>query len=458
MSARPTFDAVLMWDPEGATVLNPDLTPRGVDLAALKGARAVVLLSRRLVQVRTAELPPASPEDLRQLVSLRLGDLFPAAPSDLAFVVAPRTADRDAAGAAPETAPGLTTVYAARQDDLKAIHAAARTNGFRIVATLPAAAGSALLCRELGLADALVAAPDGPHRNGHSSNGTGHHPVSEIGFDVVRSLATTLSRPVAPGSGLEGEARRTLMAAGASVLPIVATGDLRVDFADRSTVRQGAAALLEDPALWPALDLVPDETRARLLAESRRRRHRQAYLILAASLLVAGYVANDRANRAGEVERRQKKLNAEVKRYENVLTMETSRNTKLDPQASLFERAFTPAQRASDVVYLLASRLPPDAWLTNVTFDRGKPLQIRGTAKTSAAVIAYVRALGTERRLRDVRLSFANVGEIETKPIVNFALTAFPVGNIPLEEPKKRRASASASAASPAAGSAAAPR
>lgn len=435
MSAKTMFDAVVMWDPEGATVLNPDLTPRGTDLAALKGARAVVLLSRRLVQVRTAELPPASPEDLRQLVALRLGDLFPAAPGDLAFVVAPKTQETDA--------PGLSTIYAVRQDDLKAIRAAARTNGFRIAAILPAAAGSALLCRELGLADALVAAPDAPHRNVHSSNGTGLHPASEVGFDVVRSLATTLSRPVAPGSPLEGEARRTLLAAGASSLPILATGDLDIPFADRVTARRGAAPLLEEPALWPALDLIPDEDRAKALAETRRRRHRQAYLVLIASLLVAGYVLTDRANAAANVERRERKLNAEVKRYENVLGIETGRNTKLDPQAQLFERAFNPAQRASDVVYLLASRLPADAWLTNLTFDRAKPVQLRGVAKTSAGVAAYVRALGTEKRLRDVRLSFANVGEIESQPIVNFALTAFPVGNIPLEDPKKRRTSSS---------------
>ncbi len=416
---KAPFDAVILWDHDGATVLSPEMAPRGVDLPALRGARAAVLLSRRLVQVRTAELPPASPADLRQLVGLRLGDLFPAAPGELAFVVAPRPA-------AETAVPGPTTIYAARQADLAAVHAAAKANGFRIVATLPAAAGSPLLAGELGLPDALVAAPDGPLMD-----------ASAVGFDVVGGLATVLSRPVPPGSPLEAEARRTFLAAKSPVLPIVASGGLAIPFADRATARHGAQTLLEDPALWPLLDLLSDDVRTRAALETKRRRHRQAYLVAAASLLLAAYVANDRNTKGAEVERRQRKLNAEVKRYETVLGLYTSRNAKLDPQAKLLERAFTPAQRTSDLAYLVPSLLPKDAWLTNLSHERGKPLTVRGTARTSDAVANYVKSLGTQSRLRDVRLSFANVAEIETKPVVNFALTAFPVGNVPLEEPKR---------------------
>ncbi|RYG87892.1 hypothetical protein EON77_01475, partial [bacterium] len=145
-------------------------------------------------------------------------------------------------------------------------------------------------------------------------------------------------------------------------------------------------------------------------------------------------------------------FNTEVKRYENVLNLTSTDNLKLDPQTKLLERAFTPAQRTSDVTLTVTSLLPADAWITGLTQDKGKPIQIRGTALTSSGVSTFLRALGTQKRFRDVKLSFANVGEIETKPVVNFAITAFPVGNIPLEDPKAaRRPSTTPAAATPAA-------
>ena len=432
MSKTAAFDAIAEWDGEAMSVLDRTGRRSGTDLGALRGKQTVVVLSHRAAQVRATELPPASPDDLRQLVRIKLGDLFPAGPGELAFSVAPRVEDGT---------PGPTPIYAARVADLTEIHGAARAGGFRVAAILPVAAGAAMLAQEMGLTDALIVAPDGP----------------SLGLDIVRAGGTTLSRPAAIGSPIESEVRRTFLAAGgngAASVPVVAAGGASVAFADRSTERTPIAALLEAPERWEGLDIVPEDVRARRAADVRRARMRQGGMILAASVLVLAYVINGRSTRGAEVDRLQRRYNAEVKRYENVLNLTASENLKRDPQIKILERAFTPAQRTSDVTFLVTSLLPKGAWITALTQDKGKPIQIRGTALDSAGVSTFLRNLGTQNRFRDVKLSFANVGEIETKPVVNFAITAFPVGNVPLEEPKAARRSAAPPAGSTPAGAA----
>ncbi|RYG65023.1 hypothetical protein EON77_19025, partial [bacterium] len=267
MSKTAAYEAIAEWNGEAMTVLDASGRTAGVDLGTLRGKQTVVVLSHRAAQVRAAELPPASPEDLRQLVRVKLGDLFPAGPGELAFSVAPR---------AEGGLPGPTPIYAARVADLTEIHGAARAGGFRVAAILPAAAGSAMLATELGLEDALVVAPDG----------------ESLGLDVVRSGSTTLSRPSAVGAPIESEVRRTFLAAGSGSVPIVAAGGAAVAFADRSTERTPIAALLEATDRWEGLDIVPDDVRAKRLADIRRARMRQGGMIAAASLLVLAYVIN----------------------------------------------------------------------------------------------------------------------------------------------------------------------
>ena len=417
MASKTAHDAVVLWDQEGASLLDESLKPRPVELGSLKGKRVVVLLGRRLTQLRTTELPPAAPEDLRQLVTMRLGELFPVPPSEISFALAPRDAATEGAE------PGPTAVYAARHSDLVAIHAAAKASGFTIVATLPASAGSAALAEEMGLPEALIIERDG----------------EGIGLDMVQDLALSLSRRTLGEAGLEGEVRRTFVAAKTGAVPIVATNGFHVPFADRHSPKTGTATLLDSPARWGSLDLVPVEVRVQRATELRRTRMRQGILVLVSGLAVAAYVFKDRSEKAAVVDKATRRANAEVRKYEQVLSLYTSKEAKLSPQKEVLARAFTPAQRTGDLASLIPSLLPDGTWLTNLTFEKGKPMQIRGTALTSANVIAFLKNLGSQKRLRDVRLAFAQTGEIEKKPVANFSITAFPVGNVPLEEKKTRR-------------------
>ncbi|HLO97838.1 MAG TPA: PilN domain-containing protein, partial [Fimbriimonas sp.] len=109
------------------------------------------------------------------------------------------------------------------------------------------------------------------------------------------------------------------------------------------------------------------------------------------------------------------------------------------PQAEQLGYAFQPAQKASDVLKVVSGLVPSGVWLTGVTFERGKVLQIRGTGTNPVAVSNYVRALTKQSRLRDVKLLFANSTDIEGTPAVQFSITAFPKGNVPILETGKKK-------------------
>jgi hypothetical protein len=105
---------------------------------------------------------------------------------------------------------------------------------------------------------------------------------------------------------------------------------------------------------------------------------------------------------------------------------------------SILARAFSPAQKLSDVVTLAAIKVPKGIWLTGVSVERGKDLQIRGISKTSQLVTTYVDALAAESRFRNVRLVFANDSTIDEEKVTQFSISAFPVGNLPLLDPGKK--------------------
>lgn len=414
-STKKTVDAVLIWDQEGPGRLADDGHVHPVELSSLRGRRVVAVLARRLTLVRATELPPASPEDLRRLVALRIGDLFPAA-QDIAYSIAPRAGEGTGA-------PGPAAVFAARNADLAAIQAAAKANGFHVVATLPAAAGSVELAEELGLPDALVLERDG----------------EGIGLDVIAGLELVLSRRTSGEANLEGEVRRTFVAAKTGAIPIVATNGFHAPFADRHSPKTATATLVEREDRWPTLDLVPEPVRAERARAERYRKIRAGALVLVSSLLLAAYVVKIRSDQAADVQKAERRDRGKIKQLQTRLDLLNADNSKRAPQSLLLNRAFRPAQRTSDVGVLVTSLLPPGAWLTSVTIERAKTVRIVGTATSSDAVAAYLRNLGSQKRLRNVILQFANTAEIEQKPVVNFSITAFPVGNVPLEEATKRK-------------------
>ena len=112
--------------------------------------------------------------------------------------------------------------------------------------------------------------------------------------------------------------------------------------------------------------------------------------------------------------------------------------SKMQATDSSLQRAFAPAQKPAEILTVVANHVPKGVWLGGITFDRGKTMYIRGTSTTSEGVAEYLNALTTEPRLREVKLVFANNGDIEKTPVVQFSIQAFPVGNLPLIDAKKK--------------------
>ena len=59
--------------------------------------------------------------------------------------------------------------------------------------------------------------------------------------------------------------------------------------------------------------------------------------------------------------------------------------------------------------------------------------------KDETTFINYNKELTKQKRLRDVRLLFANSGDIDGSPVVQFSVSAFPVGNLPIVETGKQK-------------------
>ena len=123
-----------------------------------------------------------------------------------------------------------------------------------------------------------------------------------------------------------------------------------------------------------------------------------------------------------------------LRKSESLAKSKSDQLTKVDESLSL---ALEPKQRMADVVTLVSSLTPEGVWLTGLNVERGKDIQIRGTALNEVGAQNYLSRLGAQDRLRDVKLVFANNGTIETTNVVQFSITAHAIGNLPLTEPKK---------------------
>ena len=161
---------------------------------------------------------------------------------------------------------------------------------------------------------------------------------------------------------------------------------------------------------------------------------RFAALLFLASLTLAAYALTEKADFNALEARRVADAKRNATRSGRIMKeAEASAQDAITVNSAL-ERAFKPAQRASDIAILAGNRLPTGAWLTGVTYERGKAATFRGTAKTSEDVAKYLDLLRKEKRLRGVELVFATDSAIEKTPVVQFSVSAFPVGNVPLTE------------------------
>lgn len=416
MSRKSVTALHIEWSPGWAQAVNilTGETAQAASLSELgpilsRHRQALVAISRKLVFYKTLRLPRASREDLQRLLEMQIEQLFPLNANQLSFDFI-QTHDQNAEGV-------LTLVAAVRTEDLKQLKQELQQAGLTAVRILPIALGAPAVAAKAGVTDALVMeeTPQG------------------LTLDVILGGHLHLSRTAMPDSDPLCEAQRTMAAARAESLPMIACGSLSLP---------GAAMSHATPLRM--LDEAPpfhfELTEDRLRAKARRTaaRTRLAVLMLLSAILLVVLIWADRSDAQSVIRRGEATWARELQKLRSTRNAETAKAEKAVAMQTALNRAFQPAQPLSDIVAVVSNSLPTGAWLTGLTVERGKPVQVRGTARASSDVAQFVDRLGASPRFRDVKLVFANVAKINEIPVTQFSVTGFAVGNLPMPAPAKK--------------------
>jgi len=240
-------------------------------------------------------------------------------------------------------------------------------------------------------------------------------------------------------AALESEVCRTFGMAGMPCGKILAGGGLDLPFADLRSGTSTLEALANPEAANLKVGLVLPEVLAQREQNVVKGRARLAVLLSVAAVAAAAFVVIDRSEDAGKVEQRAMDYKRDANALKKAKDEIASKVAALRPKQQLLDRAFRPAQKASDVVGALTALTPSEIWLTGMTFDRGKPVQLRGTAMSGDAVARYLEKLSGQKRFRDVKLLFANDALIDETKVNHFSISLHAVGNIPLVEARNQR-------------------
>lgn len=409
----PPISLVIEWSPRAVTAFDGQ-SRTSVSAATLpelvgySGREAVIAVSRRAVFIRATRVPNAPLEEVMMVVHVRLGDLFPVAATDLAFNVQ-LTNDVNAEGR-------LAIVAAMPSGELRKLLDEAKAAGLRVRRVVPAAVGSSLLAKGMGRGDAAVVQPV----------------EGGLAIDVVADGYVRASRVVPTTLHPAAEVSRTYSLTGLACAPLISGGGLALDEADIRSEGTSLSALSSTSQDAIPLSLEPPELTAQRAKSSRDKKVVFASVALVAAVAFAGWEYWTRAEAQKVVDDASAKAAKTVGLYDKKVRDTKAELDLATTTLSTITHAFLPAQSMGDMITEVSNQVAPDIWLTGITAERGKPLQIRGTAKSSDAVHSYLNRLKTVDRLRDVELVFANTAEIDQIPVVNFSLSAMPIGNLPL--------------------------
>lgn len=417
MSRAVTPTLILEWSPERvraleiATGRETGASSIGELGAAIAGHRDVLVgVARGSVFVKALRLPRAGADDLRRLIQAQMPQHLPLPADQVAFDFL-QTADQNADGA-------LTLLGAMRNEDLVRLRGDLARAGLRPVRIVPAALAAPAAAAREGLADALVV--DGS--------------VSGWSYDVVTGGVLRYTRTAPAGASPAHEVQRTLAAAGVGPLPVVASAAVELA-SDRRMAAPTLAALGDAPPF--SLEL--SEERVRRVRDRVATRTRFGALLCAAAALLVVLVWVDRDDAQKVIRRGEGTWARQLGQLRSIRKAEQAKAAAAVKVRTTLDRAFDTAQPLGDIATVVGDALPAGAWLTGLNVERGKPLQIRGTAARSGDVAAFVDALAASKRLRDVRLVFANGSRIDQTPVVQFSVTAVAVGNLPLPEPSRAK-------------------
>lgn len=416
---------VLAYDPvagrtyEGASA---------VEIASsLGGHQVVAAISRRNAFVRTARVPNSSRAEIAQVLALTIGNHVPVPTGELAYDFR-LTEDVNVDGR-------LAVIGATRIETLHAMQADLAAAGLASAHTVPVAFGAERIAAHAGLPDCAVVE------------------MTEEGLciDLVAGGELRYSRVVPPPESpreVDEIVRRSFEVAGLPVGRVIAAGGYDVPGAQR--VSETAREALARESGQIAIHLESPEAIAERAKSRERSRTRMAVVLVGACLVIATLIYLDFADAKSKIDSEDAKYQAALRTLRSEKTAAATKATKAEKLAGTLERAFDPAQPFSDVVTVLAAQMPAKVWLNGISLERGKPLLVRGTALQNEAVTTYLdslrlaggvnpQSMATLPRFRDVKLVVANNSTIETTPVVQFSVSALPVGNLPVIEQTQTR-------------------
>lgn len=370
----------------------------------LEGHRsAIVGIGRSQVFLRSARLPKAAQEDLQRILSVQLDQYFPLPADQLSFDFV-QTADQTSEGC-------LTVVAAMRADDLRNLRAALKQAGLRATRIVPISLAAPAVVSRAGLTDAIVVERE----------------AAGLALDVVQNGIVRSSRVTSASANAAGEVQRTAASARAPEIAAIAVGSVELPGA-----KPGLDTTLSQLHTAPPFYFELAEDRLHAAKKRADARNRMAGLLLTTALLLFAVVWSGRQDQATKAGRAQGAITRQMTVTQSIVNTESTNAAKLIAVDAALDRAYKPAQPLSDIAALVTDALPPGAWLTGLTLERGKPLDIRGATKNADDVAKFVDNLGASSRFRDVKLVFANSALIGKIPVVQFSVSATAVGNLPL--------------------------
>ena len=401
------------------------------ELSSFIGGHKNVLVgvNRQLIFLKIVSLPRAAAEDLRRILTIQMAQHFPLPSDQLAF---------DFYQTNVRLEDGLETVVAAiRAEDLKQLTTELQAAGIKATRVLPVALGSAAVAAHSSRASALVI---------ESTPGVGKT------IDVVSDGIVKLSRTVLDAANLEREVQRTIAASGAIDPSLIVASPAGSDVESGTTRLPGAIASPKT-----ALDLLHEAPPFHLeLAEQRELDHRLriathnrlATLLLVSALCLVGLVWKQRSDDAAQVTKGQGKWAQVLNKQKSISDTYTKQAQEATTIATTLKSAFQVAQPLGDVSSVVGDSLPKSSWLSSLNVERGKVVQMRGTSKNPDDVSLLLKNLTSTGRFRDVHLTVANSGKVSSVPVVQFSISAFPIGNLPMPVPAVKRAGSSSRTAS----------
>jgi Tfp pilus assembly protein PilN len=115
-----------------------------------------------------------------------------------------------------------------------------------------------------------------------------------------------------------------------------------------------------------------------------------------------------------------------------------TRRTEMEGRVRQLAGAVAPEHSYLDVLNDVSALAGSEAWLTQFTYDRGRPIVIRGSARSNAAVARLVDGLRRSRHLDRVTLGSVTRSETDEMSLIQFSISGSLRDDAPLE-PRRRR-------------------